>query len=369
MSALGILNAVQSLLKDDAAIKREFDGDTLTIKMLRMAVALKLDISVEQVGKKETKAALLQCIDDAEPSDDESVPAKPTRKSGGGGEGGSGKITDKAAFEERLKDDGWVIESKARAGKEAGEKVHVDKYYTHPSNGKKYRSLVSIARECFPDSIAGGGEPAAPRAKAAPKAKALPKPKAKAKPVDSDDDEPKPKPERKLPPAPEDRKKAVKAEEVVVVKAAATVGAVRAMETALDTCAKAKDWSSVLRLLKELALQTVGMDALQGTTIGRTVAQLKKCESDVVKRHAKALVAKWKLVVSGDKASDKRPRDEDYQKDGDEKVPKKAKADPDAPADAAPADAAAPAADVPMADAAPAADEPLADAAADAPAA
>lgn len=71
------------------------------------------------------------------------------------------------------------------------------------------------------------------------------------------------------------------------------------LEASLQRAASKSDWPLVAGLLGRLGAADVKLNDLTQTSLGKTVAQLKKAEDTGVSAAAKALVAKWKKLVRG----------------------------------------------------------------------
>ncbi|KAJ1454612.1 hypothetical protein M885DRAFT_566094 [Pelagophyceae sp. CCMP2097] len=88
-------------------------------------------------------------------------------------------------------------------------------------------------------------------------------------------------------------------------RAAAPLGAAAAVagiEARLAAACEASAWPAAAALLRELSKIDIDVGLLQATTIGKTVASLKKADDPKLKATARALVARWKQLVVVDNA-------------------------------------------------------------------
>ncbi|KAJ8601448.1 hypothetical protein CTAYLR_005948 [Chrysophaeum taylorii] len=110
---------------------------------------------------------------------------------------------------------------------------------------------------------------------------------------------------KKLPPSQDAKKRPPPLQEAVASKRTKTLEQqpppppldLAGMESHLKMAANKADWATVTSILARLKDATIAVSDLTATTIGKTVAQLKKVDDDAVTAAAKFVVGKWKKLV------------------------------------------------------------------------
>ena len=69
------------------------------------------------------------------------------------------------------------------------------------------------------------------------------------------------------------------------------------LEAELKAATNDNQWATATKLVKKLSDAALGVDILKTTTVGKTVASLKKADDQKLAMAAKALVARWKQLV------------------------------------------------------------------------
>ena len=156
----------KEILETDEAIKTQYGDGSLTVRALRKAVAAALNAE-ESTIKKVVKSTLYAYMDEQRPpeEEDEAVAAEeapkeepaPKKKAKGvrrKSRKPTDRLTDKAAFEAKLREDNWQVEERPRS-KDGVRRNTGYKLYSIPGETKQYPSLLQVARAHYPEFVTG----------------------------------------------------------------------------------------------------------------------------------------------------------------------------------------------------------------------